>query len=487
MGKTLFTRIFLTTVLIILASCILSTSLLYSQLGNYIVKIESEELIDAAQHVAEITSQVLDDDSAMRWLFQKHIETQSSSNRCTIMIVNSSGDIVAMAGETDFIDIDALDRSLISRALEGTGTSEISSDKTPGIDKNTFVVTEPVSVNYNGDDIIWGVVVVCKPMPQIRQARGEVMGLMVTSQTISIMIAFLFSFILARSISRPITQLNSAAKSVAAGDFTKKIERTSKDELGELISSFNYMTGALKEIDEARSSFVSNVAHELRTPMTIISGFVEGIIDGTISEDERDKYLAIVLSESRRLSRLVTELLETSRLESGATKLVMKQIDINELLRKGIISYENAITEKNINVEAEFRHENCYAIGDEDSIYRVIMNLMDNAIKFTPEGGVIRIKSAETVRKVEVSIENSGDGISKNDLAHIWERFYKSDKSRSMDKRGVGLGLYLVKTIINQHNNRIWAESKEGEYTRFTFTLDRPRPAKERTDVKKSE
>ena len=473
MAKTVFTRIFLTILLIIVVSSVLATSLLYSQLGNYIVRTQREELSEVAAHVADITGQVLDDDDATRWLFQRHLETQSSNNQCLIMIMNSRADIVAMSGEGDFIDFNRLEPSLISRALEGGSTSEISTEKTHGINKDTFIATEPIAISYNGEDIIWGAVVVCKPMPEIRQTRSVVISLMITSQSIALLIAFLLSFVLARSISRPISKLSTAVKAVATGDFTKKIEHNSKDEIGELIAGFNYMTEALKEIDEARSSFVSNVAHELRTPMTIISGFVEGIIDGTISEDERDKYLAIVLSESQRLSRLVTELLETSRRESGTIKLIMRKIDINELLRKGIISYENAITEKNIDVEVEFMYEHSYALGDEDSIYRVVMNLMDNAIKFTSEGGVIRVRSSESARRIEVSIENTGAGISPRDISHIWERFYKTDKSRSMDKKGVGLGLYLVKTIINQHNNRIWAESKEGEYTRFIFTLDK--------------
>ncbi len=495
MGKTLFTRFFLTTVLIILISCVLTISLLYSQLGSYLVKTQSEELNNIAAHTAEITSRFLEQnnslfstggyDSAAIWMFQKNIETQSSNGRCTIMIADADADIVALAGDTDFIDSEyttsfKLAPELIESALNGEITSDISGEKSMGIQKDIYVVTRPVYSGYVSDGMIWGAVVVCKSMPEIRQARNEVMGLVLTSQCIALLIAFLISFIMARSVSRPMSKLSSAMKAVATGDFTKKIESDSTGEIGELISGFNYMTEALREIDETRSSFVSNVAHELRTPMTIISGFVEGILDGTISEDERDKYLGIVLSESRRLGRLVNDLLQTSRLESGTAKLVMRQIDVNEMLRKSIISYENSITEKNIDVEVEFKYEHSFALGDEDSIYRVIMNLMDNAVKFTPEGGAIRVRSSEGPRKIEVSIENTGSGISEKDLTRIWERFYKTDRSRSMDKRGVGLGLYLVKTIINQHNNRIWAESKEGEFTRFTFTLDK-------YNVKKSE
>ncbi len=479
MGKTLFTRIFLTMVLVLAASSFLCMALLYSQLGTYAFKTQSEVLVDIASHAAELTGQILSEefdeesDETARWIIQKNIDMQSRNNNCTVVVLNSNAGIILSSGSTDYIDLNGNHNAQIDKALQGKSASDIVTKSKNGVGMDCFVAAEPFYVENNGEKMLWGAVVVYKPMPEIRQTRSNVMRLILMSQIISILIAFLVSFVLARSIARPISKLNSAAKAVAAGDFTKKIDHKSKDEIGELIASFNHMTDALREIDDTRSNFVSNVSHELRTPMTIISGFVEGIVDGTISEEESGKYLSIVLSESRRLSRLVTELLETSRLESGKTKLVMKPVNINEMLRKGIISYEQAITNKKIDVEAEFMYEDSYALCDEDSIYRVIINLMDNAIKFTPEGGVIRIKSALSGRKVEVSIENTGQGISEKDLSHIWERFYKTDRSRGMDKKGVGLGLYLVKTIINQHNNRIWAESKEGEYTRFTFTLDK--------------
>lgn len=477
MGKTLFTKIFTATISIIVISSIMTTALIYTQLGTYIVKNQSEEINNIAQHVSEFTQKILfENDETAWWLFQKYIESQSRNEGCSIAIIDSNSEaVVSSRGSNEkALKQEKIDERYIERALKGEQINEcITQTREDGYITDSIISLVPVEIEYNGESKIWGVVAVSKPMPQVRQARNGLMRMFFASQLVAVLIAFLFSFLLSRRIARPISKLNSAAKAVAGGDFDKKISYDNFDEFGELISSFNYMTDALKEIDDSRSSFVSNVSHELRTPMTIISGFVEGILDGTIPEEEHGKYLKIVLSETQRLSRLVTELLETSRLESGKTKLIMASFDINELLRKGIISYEQAITDKNIEVEAEFMYNKSYVNGAEDSIYRVIVNLMDNAIKFTPEGGTIRIKSAEKDNKVEVCIENTGEGISESDLAHIWERFYKSDKSRSMDKKGIGLGLYLVKTIINQHNNRIWAESKEGEYTRFTFVLDK--------------
>ncbi len=478
MAKTLFGKIFLMTVAIIFVSFILTTVLMYSQLAEYIDENQLSELTTIAEHISEFTQQlVYEENDTIQNIFQKYIYNQSRYTGCSIIIMDSDSEVVATAadGGSSYNDgsTPAIDEKYVKRALKGESVSEAVYGKSGSeYMTDSLLAVVPVVIETDGKEVIWGAVAVSKPMPQIRRLRNNLMSIFVLAQLAAILVAFLFCYVISRRISRPISRLNAAAKAVAAGDFTKKVAPSS-GELGELIASFNSMTDSLREIDETRSSFISNVSHELRTPMTIISGFVEGIMDGTIAEEDRTKYLGIVLSETQRLSRLVTELLETSRLESGKIKLVMKPLDINELIRKGIISYEQAITDKKVNVEAEFMYEQTYAYGDEDSIYRVIVNLMDNAIKFVPENGTIKIKSAVKGQKVEVSIENSGDGISEKDLAHIWDRFYKTDKSRSMDKRGVGLGLYLVKTIMNQHGNRIWAESKEGEFTRFTFTLDK--------------
>ena len=476
MGKTLFAKIFSVTVLIIFASTLLTSVLLFTQLGNYLVENQNSELAAMAEHIAEVTGYVMYDADDIT-MFNFYIDNQSRNESCAIIIMDADGTVVISAGGQGYLDkenVIKIDERYLDRALEGESVSEIIPQrKQGGYITDSLIALEPVRVQNAGDESIWGVVAVCKPMPQIRQARNALLNMFIAAQAAAILLAFLVSYVVARRISRPISKLNAAAKAVAGGDFTKKINYEPYGELGELIASFNYMTDALKEIDDLRSSFVSNVSHELRTPMTIISGFVEGILDGTIAEEDRTKYLSIVLSETQRLSRLVSDLLETGRLESGKVKLVMKPFDINALLRKGIISYEQAITDKKIDVEAEFMYDRMFVSGAEDSIYRVVMNLLDNAIKFTPEGGIIRIKSIVRGQKVEVSVENTGEGINEKDIARIWERFYKTDKSRGVDKRGVGLGLYLVKTIINQHGNRIWAESKEGEYTRFTFALDK--------------
>ena len=286
------------------------------------------------------------------------------------------------------------------------------------------------------------------------------------------LVAFIISFILTRHITNPLKKMRDAAKSIASGNFNERIPITSNDEIGALAESFNSMTTSLNELEDMRTSFLSDVSHELRTPMTIIGGFVEGILDGTIPESEQEKYLTIVSGEARRLSRLVSDLLEATRLEQGKIKIEKANVDMNRLATESIIAYEQKLTEKNISVNLNLCGEQCMALADKDSIKRVLINLIDNAIKFTPEGGSITITTDYEDKKVKVSVLNSGEGISEADLRHIWERFYKSDKSRGMDKKGVGLGLHIVKTIISQHSGEVFAESNEGEYAKFTFILD---------------
>ena len=205
--------------------------------------------------------------------------------------------------------------------------------------------------------------------------------------------------------------------------------------------------------------------------MTTITGFVEGIMDGTIPPEMQKQYLSIVLDESKRLSRLVTDLLDLSKMEQGEFPLEMREFDINEMIRLNIIKAEKRIMEKDIQLTVSFQRDSQRVMADKDSIQRVLTNLIDNAIKFTQNGGFMDVRTGVANGKTYVAIQNSGMGIAKNELNHVFDRFYKTDKSRSQDKSGAGLGLYIVKNIIQAHGETIWAESEPGEFARFNFTL----------------
>ena len=230
-------------------------------------------------------------------------------------------------------------------------------------------------------------------------------------------------------------------------------------------------TEKLRDSMQERDSFVANVTHELRTPMTTISGFLEGILDGTIPEKDRDEYLKVALSESKRLSRLVTNLLQISRIESGENTVNKIVFDINELVRLSLIKFEMMITSKNLEVDLNIDDEKIYVFADKDSITQVLINLINNAVKFTPDGGKIVLDVKVLSDKAFVSVINTGHGIENDKLEFIWDRFYKVDSSRSTDRGGVGLGLYIVKQIIDMHGEKINVQSVVDDFTRFTFTL----------------
>ena len=285
----------------------------------------------------------------------------------------------------------------------------------------------------------------------------------------TIFLVYIFSL----KISNPLKQINEAAKKIAKGEFKDRLIITSQDEVGQLSNSFNEMAVALSSLEEMRRDFIANVSHELRTPMTSILGFLNGIIDETIPLNKHKEYLTIVVEEVNRLNRLVTDLLDLAKMEAGQVSLNLKIFDINELIRRCIIKLESIIVEKNIDIETYFDEESIQVYADIDSIERVLTNLLHNAVKFTLENGKIILRTEIVKDKINISIEDDGLGIEKNEIDNIWERFYKSDKARTKVKGGTGLGLAIVKNIINEHKQEIWIESEIQVGSKFTFTLNK--------------
>lgn len=287
--------------------------------------------------------------------------------------------------------------------------------------------------------------------------------------------AMISLYVISRRITQPLSEIISAAKDYSKGRFDRKIDVIGYDEVAELANAINDMAASLASIESERNSFIGNVSHDLRTPMTTISGFVDGILDGTIPPEKHEYYLNIISQEVKRLSRLVNTLLDAARSESGAT---LKRTDFNlsETARTVLISLESKISAKNIDIEFDSGEEDIFVNADPDSIHRVIFNLMDNAVKFTPEKGIISIgittiADGRKKRKAVFTIRNSGEGIPKEELPNVFKRFYKTDRSRGLDKSGTGLGLYIANTSIVNHGETLSVDSVSGEYTEFRFTL----------------
>lgn len=295
----------------------------------------------------------------------------------------------------------------------------------------------------------------------------------VINSSIAVMIAAVVAaYLITERIVHPLRKMTSAAKKFAKGDFSVRVEVNKRNnEVAELSTAFNNMADSLESLEKMRNSFLANISHDLRTPMTTISGFIDGINSGAIPPEKHEYYLGVISAEVHRLSRLVTQLLDVSRLESGERKFNYTDFDIAEVARIILISFEQKIEDKKLDVEFDAEYDGMYAKADKDAIYQVLYNLCHNAIKFAKEKGKFRISiSRITDTKLRVAVFDQGQTISDEDTRMIFDRFYKTDKSRGLDKSGVGLGLYISKTIIDAHGETIGVEAME-DGCEFWFTI----------------
>ncbi|MBE5807574.1 MAG: cell wall metabolism sensor histidine kinase WalK [Clostridiales bacterium] len=295
-------------------------------------------------------------------------------------------------------------------------------------------------------------------LPQVLPAAG-----------IAILLGVIVSLILTRSFIRPLRELDNAVAEFTKGDLSRRVNLNCGGELEQLGHSINNMAQELSELEDSRRHFVAAVSHELRSPLTSMRGYVEALQDGVIPEDQAPATLQIIMDETNRLTDLVRDLLDMSRLESGKFPLVIAPFDANELFSRILISFEPRIDAKHINVEVGFGEEHCYAKGDANRITQVLSNFIDNAIKFMPDGGTLTVETKPQGRDIFFAVRNNGPAIAEKDLPHIFERFYKADKAHTSGG-GTGLGLAISNMIVREHGGQIRVESNEA-LTSFMFTL----------------
>jgi signal transduction histidine kinase len=381
-------------------------------------------------------------------------------------VVNSEGTIVALSGSNSD---QLLGRSLGEEELNALSKGEsIEAEGNFGgmLGEPSLTVGYPVFVNSR----FAGGVLVHASLLEIQKNFREIYRLTLWAILISVAVAYGILYIQIRRISDPLKELSEAAKVIAGGEFQKRLDINTGDEIEELGRSFNNMAESLEKIEENRRNFIANISHDLRSPMTSIRGFIEGIVDGTIPEEKREHYLNIVLEESKRLINITNELLELNTMQQGRLEISKEAFELNETIRRKLIAYEGSITAKNLNVIFSMSEEKSFVMSDQLLIERVLSNLIDNAVKFTPERGSIEIKTFDKGDRINIELKNTGTGISEEELGVIWERFHKGDTSRGVYKNGYGLGLAIVKEIISRLDEKIWVSSEEG-YVNFTFTI----------------
>lgn len=342
-----------------------------------------------------------------------------------------------------------------------------------------FIVGTPITVN----GVTVGVVFATQPIVEgLSPYVMAIFRMFSLAAILAMFLAFITAYFQSFRLTQPLNQMSAAAKQYAKGDFSTRITikknffNTGGDEIAELVGAFNSMAQALATTEASRRSFVANVSHELKTPMTTIGGFIDGILDGTIDESKHEYYLKIVSAEVKRLSRLVTGMLNMSKIEAGELDINPRRFDLSGMLVRTLLGFEQLIDKKHIEIRGLEEMEENPVTADEDMINQVIYNLIDNAVKFTPEGGYIEAVSRTDGNMALVRLRNSGKGISSDELNRIFERFYKVDKSRSFDIKGAGMGLYISKTIVELHDGKITVASEPGEYAEFAFRVPINRP-----------
>ena len=286
--------------------------------------------------------------------------------------------------------------------------------------------------------------------------------------------AFVLIFISSRAISRPLMQMNEAASIIAGGDFEKRLPIRSKDEVGQLAREFNRMAESLEEQERIRREFIANLSHDMRSPLTSMRGFLTAFSDGTIPPEQQPYYLNIIMDESERLIKLSNNILDIHRIQDAEVELNKSEFDINDLIRKTILGFQQRALDKRIIIASHFAHPSDIVLADEEKIRRVMYNLIDNALKFTPEGGEITVETTVNSAngKLTVSVADTGRGMTEEEQKRVFDRFYKGDPSRNEDKMGSGLGLSIVKEFIRAHGETITMESEPGKGSEFVFTLE---------------
>ncbi len=471
MRLKLFKKYFLTTSLIIVFSLAFIMMILSFLMNNYIISTKQETMKKACNEVVSQFDVINDDETVDMQQLCLVINSVARISDFDVFIANANGKIV-ICGCDEWAQKKDCEHSIksISKDLfksEKENKEFFLSDI--GIySKQHYVFRSDV---HKEDGSLYATVFATAPVSIVKEWISAITKLYAFSAIVPIIVMFFFIYIMTYRMTKPLKLMSEASKAMAKGDFSKRIPVISDDEIGELSMSFNMMTNSLARLESMRKTFVADVSHELKTPMTTISGFIDGILDGTIEEEKQKYYLTIVSDEVKRLSRLVQSMLSMSRLESGEFVLNPELFDLGQLLCSVVISQEQRIESNDIQIVGLDEIEPISVTADRDLIHQVVYNLVDNAIKFTDKNGSISFTLKNENKKTVLTVTNTGKGIPEKELPYIFERFYKVDKSRSASKNSTGLGLYIVKTIITAHGGQVAVSSKEDQFTAFKIIL----------------
>ena len=472
--KTMYGRQFATMVGMVLLSFLMLGASFATLSYQYTIREKKDTLERNARYIAQFTSDSVESGGKLVWqtpAFQKYLSSVAKVSDFHVMVATPEGVIVyATSGSADLIEFQyaELSPATVASIVDG---SRVGMDQLDGLYREPrYLVGLPIT---NDKGYLQGLVLVSASASNISGVWRDLSGILLVTALAVVLIAAIISSVTSMRQSQPIKEIAAAARQFGLGRLDVRVDVGSRrDEVGELAEAFNAMADSLAKSEQRRSEFIANVSHELKTPMTSIAGFADGILDGTIPPDQERHYLQIISSETRRLSRLVRSMLDLSRLQSDE-RAAQQQFDLCETLVRALVTLEGKVNAKRLEVDAQLPQDEPVPVwGDQDAITQVCYNLLDNAIKFSQEGGVLGLGVSVKGAKATVTISNQGETIPPGEQQLIFDRFHKTDHSRSADRDGVGLGLYIVKTILNSHKETISCVSEDG-VTKFIFTMTR--------------
>ena len=470
--KTTFSRTFSTTVIILLLALILVGTSFQVLVEDYLAESAIEELKQTSQAMANLASAYSAEGPMMNRDFMVNLDVTAQISGTDLIICNSLGQVILCSDSITGCDHQRLwvDQSYLDKVVENGGHT--ATGMIPDLyEEPRYVVSTPITDFVTGKNL--GIVIVSTPTRSTTAIMTRISNTFMVVSLLVVLISVIAMIILVRRQSDPLRQVAQVARAFGHGDLDARVKLTEDhpEEVEELALAFNNMAQELQKSEYQRREFVANVSHELKTPMTTISGYIDGILDGTIPQSRQSYYLQIVSDETKRLSRLVRSMLDISRLQDGSVPEEKKiHFDMEEALGQVLITFEQKITDKKLNVDVDMPGHPVYTHACEDYVTQIIYNLIDNAVKFCPSGGTLGLRIEQGGGKVYVSVSNGGETIPAQELPLVFDRFHKIDKSRSQNRDGWGLGLYIVKTLVSSHGENISVTSRDGKTT-FTFTM----------------
>jgi signal transduction histidine kinase len=459
--KLLVTYILLVTIVVTVLSLVFSLS--YTQ---YIVGEKRRELEAAALKVSSLSESYIKGKIPLSEL-NTSLDSMGLVTEAAIYVVRVNDEELKNLSKLN-IGADLTDpfiKDNLRQVLDGKKVFE-QKQYFKNFDMDVIFVGYPLRI----DSKISGAILLFLPMNSVSGVINQVNIIIFSSAFIILLLISIIIYIYSLRITKPIKDMELAAKRLAAGERTEDIKVTTSDEIGKLAHSFNFMKNELETTEKMRREFIANVSHDLRTPLTSINGFIQGMIDGIVKPEQYPEYLGIIKDEAARLLYLTGDILELAKIQSRSVSIHREKINLHKLLNGMLSSIKLMSTEKNINISITV-DEKIEVYADAERLKQILFNIIGNSIRYTPQGGRITVSAQKNGDNILTEVSDNGVGISEEDLPFIFEKFYRADKVRNSNNSGTGLGLNIVKSLVELHNGKIYAKSREGIGTKISFTL----------------